>query len=188
MSSLRFSCPAKCNQPAKRGKTGLSVSNNRLKKSCGLENPGRLNSPMLAETVGLEYVTDEVPGIRREKSSEGFCYISSGGKPIRDEGVLKRIRSLVIPPAWTEVWICASSHGHLQATGRDARGRKQYRYHARWRAVREETKYARMIAFGRGLSKVRKQVRKDMALPGLSRRKVLATLVRLLETSLIRVG
>jgi DNA topoisomerase-1 len=127
-------------------------------------------------------------GIRRVRAGKGFRYLDPDGKPVHDRDVLARIRSLVIPPAWTEVWICPLANGHLQATGRDARGRKQYRYHPRWREVRDESKYGRMIAFGKALPLIRQRVEHDLALPGLPREKVLATIVRLLETTLIRVG
>lgn len=141
-----------------------------------------------AKVVGLRYVTDEMPGIRRTGTIGRFRYLDPQGKPVRDPDQLRRIKSLVIPPAWTSVWICALEHGHLQATGKDARGRKQYRYHPRWREVRDQTKYNRMIAFGKVLPKIRQRVRAGMARPGLPREKVLATVVRLLEVSLIRVG
>jgi DNA topoisomerase-1 len=141
-----------------------------------------------AQTAWLRYVSCPMPGIRREKSGDGFRYRYATGDIVADPEVLKRIRSLAIPPAWTQVWICPDPEGHLQATGCDARKRKQYRYHPRWREVREENKYARMIAFGQALPAIRKRLRKDLGLPGLSRRKVLATVVRLLEVSLIRVG
>lgn len=141
-----------------------------------------------AEAAGLNYVSDSEPGIWREPADEGFRYISPRGREIRDERELKRITSLGIPPAWTDVWICADPRGHLQATGRDARGRKQYRYHPRWREVRDETKYERMIAFGQALPALRERVDADLSLPGLPRDKVLAAVVRLLETTLIRVG
>ncbi len=129
-----------------------------------------------------------MPGIRRIRSGSGFRYVDAGGRTIRDEDALGRIRSLAIPPAWTDVWICPRPDGHLQATGRDARGRKQYRYHPRWRDVRDETKYGRMNAFGLALPRVRARVARDLARPGLPREKVLAAVVRLLETTLIRVG
>ncbi len=118
----------------------------------------------------------------------GFCYLGVDGTPVRDAGVLARIRKLAIPPAWQDVWICPREDGHLQATGRDARGRKQYRYHARWREVRDETKYGRMAAFAAALPRIRRRVRQGLALPGLPREKVLATVVRLLETTRMRVG
>jgi DNA topoisomerase-1 len=144
-----------------------------------------LDSARLAE---LRYVSDDRPGIGRQKRGDGFVYFDARGRQIRDKLTLIRIRSLAIPPAWTDVWICSYENGHLQATGRDARGRKQYRYHARWREVRDETKYTKMIHFAAALPKIRQQVDVDLKLPGLSRRKVLATIVRLLETTLIRVG
>jgi len=141
-----------------------------------------------AQAAGLRYVSDMQPGIRRQRAGRGFCYRGVDGTPIRDREVLHRIQALVIPPAWTEVWICPRPDGHIQATGRDARGRKQYRYHPRWRAVRDGTKYERMIAFGEALPQLRARVEQDMARAGLSREKVLAAVVRLLETTLIRVG
>ncbi|MEX5219900.1 MAG: hypothetical protein NW701_18900 [Nitrospira sp.] len=141
-----------------------------------------------AKTAGLRYTCDTGPGIRRIKKGSGFSYVGPDGKPIRNMVMLKRIRSLVIPPAWDNVWICSDPEGHVQAVGRDARGRKQYRYHARWRQVRDETKYDRLLAFGRVLPRIRRQVASDLAAPNLSRNKILATVVRLLETTLIRVG
>lgn len=144
--------------------------------------------PEAADAAGLTYVTDEDPGIRRLKSGKGFRYVGPDGKPVRDEATLARIRKLAIPPAYTDVWICPDPHGHIQATGRDARGRKQYRYHARWRSVRDETKYARMAAFGRALPTIRTRIDADLSRPGLPKEKVLAAVVRLLELTLIRVG
>lgn len=141
-----------------------------------------------ARAAGLRYATDRMPSIRRTGSPSCFDYLDAKGKRIRDEAVLSRIKQLVLPPAWTDVWISASATTHLQATGRDARGRKQYRYHAQWRAFREETKFTRMLAFGAALPEIRKRVEHDLALPGLPREKVLATVVRLLEITLIRVG
>jgi DNA topoisomerase I len=141
-----------------------------------------------AKAAGLRYVTDTTPGIRRKRTGRGFTYFGVDGRPIRDLRELHRIKSLGIPPAWTDVWICPLLYGHLQATGRDAKGRKQYRYHPRWREVRDETKYGRMLVFGEALPLIRKQVEHDLALPGLPRAKVLATILRLLETTLIRVG
>lgn len=141
-----------------------------------------------AQIVGLRYVSDATPGIRRDKSGKNFQFIAPNGKSISDPRVLGRIKSLAIPPAWKEVWICPIENGHLQATGRDDRGRKQHRYHRRWREVRDETKFNRLIAFAKALPKIRRRVRKDLKLPGLPREKVLATIVRLLEVSLIRVG
>jgi DNA topoisomerase I len=121
-------------------------------------------------------------------SGNHFRYVDSSSRAVRDSETLQRIRSLVIPPAWENVWICPIPNGHLQATGRDARGRKQYRYHLRWREIRDETKYDRMIAFGLALPEVRARTEADLARPGLPRPKVLAAVVRLLETTLIRVG
>src|SRR6478752_6449023 len=130
-----------------------------------------------AKAVGLRYVSDSIPGIRRLKSGKAFRYLTPEGKPAAAED-LSRIKSLVIPPAWTDVWICPVANGHLQATGHDVRGRKQYRYHPRWREVRDESKYNPMIAFGKVLPQVRKRVEQDMQLPGLPKEKVLATVVR----------
>jgi DNA topoisomerase-1 len=141
-----------------------------------------------AQAAGLRYVTDATPGIRRRRTGRGFGYAGPDGRPVRDQATLARIRSLAIPPAYTDVWICPSPDGHLQATGRDARGRKQYRYHPRWREVRDETKYGRMLAFSEALPRLRARVEADLARPGLSRARVLATVVRLLECTGIRVG
>jgi len=141
-----------------------------------------------AESAGLVYVSDEEPGIRRKKAGKGFAFIKPGGAKVADEATLKRIKSLVIPPAWTDVWICTRANGHLQATGRDAKGRKQYRYHPAFREVRESSKYEHMMEFAQGLPAIRKTVAAHMGLRGLPREKVLATIVHLLETTLIRVG
>jgi DNA topoisomerase-1 len=141
-----------------------------------------------ARAAGLRYVSDATKGITREMGPLGFVYRGPDGRPVEDEETLARIRKLVIPPAWTDVWICPSPKGHLQATGRDARGRKQYRYHARWREVRDETKYDRIIAFAEALPRIRERTARDLRLPGLPRAKVLATVVQLLEKTLIRVG
>ena len=141
-----------------------------------------------AAMARLRYVTDHRPGIRRLKSGKGFRYIGGNGQTIRRKDVLARIRALAIPPAWTDVWICPDARGHVQATGRDAKRRKQYRYHPDWRATRDETKFDRMQAFARALPILRRRSRADLSRPGLPREKVLATLVQLLERSLIRVG
>jgi DNA topoisomerase-1 len=141
-----------------------------------------------ARLAGLRYVTDDRPGIRRRRQGSGFSYLDPEGRPLRDRQERRRIESLAVPPAWTDVWICPLANGHLQATGRDARGRKQYRYHPDWRAVRDETKFGRMIAFGEALPALRARVASDLARTGLPREKVLAAVVRLLETTLIRVG
>ncbi|MFL6261808.1 MAG: DNA topoisomerase IB [Thermoanaerobaculia bacterium] len=141
-----------------------------------------------AKAAGLRYVTDDEPGIRRQKRGKGLTFVDPQGRTVKDEKTLERIRKLAIPPAWTDVWICPRPNGHLQATGRDARGRKQYRYHTDWREVRDETKFGRMIAFGEALPKIRERIDRDMSQRGLGREKVLATVVKLLETTLIRVG
>ena len=141
-----------------------------------------------ARSAGLRYTTDARPGIRRERRGKGFRYMEANGKVIRSAAELQRVRGLVIPPAWTNVWICTDPRGHLQATGRDARGRKQYRYHAKWREVRDETKYHRLIGFARALPVIRRRTAADLRRAALSREKVLATVVQLLEKTLIRVG
>jgi DNA topoisomerase-1 len=141
-----------------------------------------------AESAGLLYVSDEERGIRRERDGDAFRYFKPNGDGVTDEATLERIRKLAIPPAWTEVWICTKANGHLQASGRDAKGRKQYKYHALFREVRESTKYEHMLEFARALPAIRAKVSEHMALRGLPREKVLATVVHLLETTLIRVG
>lgn len=141
-----------------------------------------------AKAAGLRYVTDEMPGIARVSRGKHFAYIAPDGREITDEKELARIKSLAVPPAYTDVWICPIPNGHLQATGRDARHRKQYRYHKRWREIRDETKYGRMIAFAEALPAIRKRIEGDLALSALPREKVLATVVQLLETTAIRVG
>jgi DNA topoisomerase-1 len=141
-----------------------------------------------AKAAGLRYFGDDNPGIQREKDGDSFRYISPGGKAVTENETLKRIKSLAIPPAWTDVWISPLENGHLQATGRDARGRKQYRYHASWRSTRDESKFGRMMAFGVALPQIRRRVDQDLAKHGLPREKVLATVVRLLETTFIRIG
>jgi DNA topoisomerase I len=141
-----------------------------------------------AQAAGLRYVSDASPGIRRRRAGRGFSYVGTDRRPVRDRATLERIRRLAIPPAYTDVWICPSENGHLQATGRDARGRKQYRYHPRWREVRDETKFGRMLAFSEALPRLRARLEEDLARPGLPREKVLATVVRLLECTAIRVG
>jgi DNA topoisomerase-1 len=141
-----------------------------------------------AEAASLRYVSDRASGIRRHRAGRGFRYVAVDGTPVRDFATRRRIRMLAIPPAWTDVWICPTASGHIQAVGRDARGRKQYRYHARWRESRDETKYARLALFAARLPAIRRRVAEDLGRPGLPREKVLATVVGLLETSLIRVG
>jgi len=142
-----------------------------------------------ASAAGLRYVCDErTPGIRRIGSKHRVRYVDASGRTTGDASTLQRIRSLAIPPAWTDVWICSDPRGHLQATGRDARGRKQYRYHSRWREVRDEVKYGRLLTFARALPRIRQRTEADLRKVGLPREKVLATVVRLLEKTLIRVG
>jgi DNA topoisomerase-1 len=142
-----------------------------------------------ARAAKLRYVNDDEPGIARKGTSPAnFSYHRPDGKEVRAAPVLKRIRSLAIPPAWTDVWICPDPDGHIQATGRDVKWRKQYRYHPRWQEVRDESKYARMIAFARALPRIRARIDRDLAQPGVGRERVLAAVVRLLERSLIRVG
>jgi len=151
--------------------------------------PGELADPIAsAKAAGLRYVSDLQPGIRRKRAGESFTYEDADGNPVDDEEILRRIKSLVIPPAWTDVWICPNPLGHLQATGRDARKRKQYRYHERWRQVRDAVKYDRMLAFAEVLPKIRERTDHDLELPGMPREKVLSTVVRLLEETRIRVG
>ena len=142
-----------------------------------------------AEVAGLRYVNDlRQPGIRRIGGKTRFRYVDPNGRTVSDRDVIQRIKALVIPPAWTAVWICPNPLGHLQATGRDARGRKQYRYHARWRQVRDEVKYGRLIAFAGALPKIRERTASDLTRTGLPREKILAAVVELLEKTLIRIG
>jgi DNA topoisomerase-1 len=151
-------------------------------------DPLRLDPAAAAKIARLRYVSDEKPGITRRRAGKGFSYRDAHGRPIRDEETLTRIKSLAIPPAWTDVWICPDPNGHIQAVGRDAKGRKQYRYHPRWRSVRDEAKYQHLLRFGQILPTIRRRVERDLAKPGMPREKVLAAVVRLLEATLIRVG
>ena len=141
-----------------------------------------------AEAAGLRYVSDTMPGIRRKKTGRNFTYVGPDGRTIKNPAELTRIRSLAIPPAYSDVWICPTPNGHIQATGRDARRRKQYRYHPRWREVRDETKFGRVLAFSEVLPRIRKRVESDLGKQGLPREKVLATVVRLLDCTGIRIG
>ena len=148
-----------------------------------------LPPPDSAKVAGLRYVCDQrTPGIRRIGRNNRFRYVDANGRSISDSSVLQRIKSLAIPPAWTDVWICSDPLGHLQATGRDARGRKQYRYHSRWRNVRDEVKYGKLIAFAHALPRIRQRTNADLGKRGLPREKVLAAVVQLLEKTYIRVG
>lgn len=151
-------------------------------------NPSSDPAPAIARAAGLRYVGDHQAGIARRGKPGKFHYLDADGQRLNDDDVLARIKALAIPPAWTDVWICTRANGHLQATGRDARGRKQYRYHARWRQVRDEAKYERMLSFGRALPAIRKAVEAGMKLPGMPREKVLATIVHLLELTMMRIG
>src|SRR6202035_2476670 len=150
-----------------------------------------LTTPDLVQTAraaGLRYVRDSMLGIRRRRRGSGWTYLDPAGKAIRDARERIRIQSLAIPPAWTDVWICPRPNGHLQATGRDARRRKQYRHHPDWRQARNETKFDRMITFAETLPSIRERVEGDLGRPGLPREKVLAAVVKLLDETLIRVG
>lgn len=154
---------------------------------------GRVDAVAAAKSVarqaGLVYVSDEQPGFRRgKKLKSGFQYFDVNGKVLRDEVQLKRIRSLVLPPAWTDVWICARENGHLQATGKDARGRKQYRYHPDWQKARNENKFSKMLLFAKKLPLIRAQVKKDLRRPGFDKRRVIASVIEIMEQTMIRVG
>jgi DNA topoisomerase-1 len=142
----------------------------------------------MADEAGLIYVSDTEPGIRRQRAAKGFLYVTPDNEPLTSAKELQRIAKLAIPPAYRDVWICTKARGHLQATGRDARGRKQYRYHAEWRQVRDSAKFDRMVSFGEALQKLRRKLKRDLALPGLPREKVLAVVVSLLDATRIRVG
>src|SRR5215472_17788459 len=147
-----------------------------------------IDSAEAAEDAGLRYLSDDRPGYTRKANADHFEYFDADGRPIRDKQRLLRIKRLAIPPAWTDVWICPSRTGHIQATGRDARRRKQYRYHERWRELRDENKFGRLADFAKALPKIRRRVAQDIRLPSLPRRKVLATVVQLLERTFIRIG
>ncbi|MFN8452922.1 MAG: DNA topoisomerase IB, partial [Anaerolineae bacterium] len=147
-----------------------------------------LDPKAIARAAALRYVNDDEPGISRRRAGRGFAYYAPDGSRIRDRETLARIRALAIPPAWTDVWICDRANGHIQATGRDARGRKQYRYHERWREARDQTKFDRMLAFGEALPGIRQRVQDDLALRGLPREKVLAAVVQILGSTFIRIG
>src|SRR5437868_13447249 len=159
-----------------------------VRKQNAVEPASPTGSIEAAEEAGLRYVTDDRPGYTRTRTGDDFEYFDTEGKKITDELRLLRIKRLAIPPAWTDVWICPSPNGHSQATGRDARRRKQYRYHERWREVRDENKFGRVAAFAQALPKIRRRVAQDLKLPGLPREKILATVVRLLQRTFIRIG
>ncbi len=157
-------------------------------KAPKVENDNPLTPEEAAEAAHLHYTNDSEPGYHRIAGKDGFIYQDAKGKEIKDDKIIARIRKLAIPPAYTDVWICKNPNGHIQAIGRDARGRKQYRYHPRWRLVRDEAKFSKMLVFGAKLPVIRAQVEHDIARPGLPREKVLAVLVRLLERTLMRIG
>ena len=159
-----------------------------MRASVEPESPGRAEGPAAAAEAGLRYVGDDEPGISRRKVGDGFRYFAPDGDEVTSEAILQRIRSLAVPPAWTEVWICRTRNGHLQATGRDARQRKQYRYHPEWAKVRGNGKFDRIVAFGHALPRLRRRLRRDLKLPGFPREKVVAIVVALLADSLARVG
>lgn len=162
-----------------------------MKKSSAAKSGLRervVGEPSIARKAGLLYVLDSMPGIRRKRAGKGFVYFSIDGRRISDRKLIARIRSLAVPPAYTNVWICAEPRGHLQATGRDARARKQYRYHPDWRRFRDDGKFGRMAEFGGALPRLRRRLRRDLALSGLRREKVLAVVVSLLAGTLARVG
>jgi DNA topoisomerase I len=165
---------------------GARGTNSRNGK--GIEPAVAVDSVEAAEEAGLQYVNDNRPGYSRRAKGKDFDYLDTERKTIRDEQRLLRVKRLAIPPAWTDVWICPIPHGHLQATGRDARGRKQYRYHSRWRDVRDDVKYGRLVAFSEALPGIRRRCARDLEQPGLPREKVLAAVVQLLEKTLIRIG
>jgi DNA topoisomerase IB len=150
--------------------------------------PSTNDSARAATDAGLRYVPDDVPGIRRRRHGKGFGYVDAAGRPVADPATLQRIRALAVPPAWRDVWICADARGHLQASGRDARGRKQYRYHRLWSTARDNGKFDRIVAFGEALPKLRRRLREDLRRDGFPREKVLAIVVSVLGETLVRVG
>jgi len=162
------------------------ASRKNRSKRCGKVAPE--DPKEAANSAGLRYVTDARPGITRKPKDGDFAYYDNEGKQVKNKSTLDRLKSLAIPPAWRKVWICAQPNGHLQATGIDASGRKQYKYHPTWRSDRDEAKFERLLSFGQVLPKIRAQVDRDLRLPDLAREKVIATVVRLLEISLIRIG
>jgi len=168
--------------------TRVAVQARKTKKENGKLMQIATASVEVAEEAGLRYVSDEQPGYTRKRKGKSFQYFDTEGKLIRDETRLLRIRRLAIPPAYRQVWICPLPNGHIQAIGRDDRGRKQYRYHERWRSMRDENKYDRILVFAAALPKIRRRLQADLRLPGLKREKVLATVVQLLQRTFIRVG
>jgi DNA topoisomerase-1 len=181
----RMSCGLTLPSMSATTATGRSA---RTKATEPASDDARPDPRATAREAGLRYASDARPGITRRRAGRGFSYRGADGSLIRDREVLGRIRSLAIPPAWSDVWICPWPNGHIQATGRDARGRKQHRYHPRWHERRDDSKFARMIAFAEALPGIRQRTEEHLALRGLPREKVLAACVRLLELTLIRVG
>jgi DNA topoisomerase I len=163
----------------------MDISSSVAQGSDFIPSPDNL---LAAKASHLRYVNDRLPGITRERSAIGFLYRTPKGAIIEDAGELGRIRALAVPPAWEDVWICVFHNGHIQATGRDARRRKQYRYHPQWRAVRDQTKFEHLLLFGQALPAIRSHVEADLAKPGLPREKVLAAVVRLMQMTLARIG
>jgi len=161
-----------------------------LRSSATIETTADLavDAAQMAVEAGLIYVSSSAPGIRRRRAGKGFYYVTPENRRLTAANELKRIASLAVPPAYKNVWICLQTRGHLQATGRDARGRKQYRYHPEWRQVRDRAKFDRMVAFGEALPKLRRKLNRDLALPGLPRERVLAAVVRLLDVTRARIG
>lgn len=177
-------------RPRRRDTQAVGVSDTAVssEREAAAAAEERVDPRDAARQAGLRYASDTEAGIRRRRRGRGFSYEDAEGRAVRDREVLARIRTLAIPPAWTDVWICRWPNGHIQATGRDARGRKQHRYHARWRKARDESKFGRMIEFAGALSAIRERTDSDLSRAGLPRQKVLAAVVRLLEMTLIRVG
>jgi DNA topoisomerase I len=177
-------------RPARPRKAAAAAAGDRLRAAGGRKQAPDTASAGVeaAQKVGLIYVTEDTPGLTRRRAGTGFTYLDAAGKKVRDKRVLARIRTLAIPPAWERVWICADPAGHLQATGRDAKGRKQYRYHVDFRAAQDDVKYDRLLDFAAALPAIRARVDTDMSARGLPRHKVLATIVHLLDTTLIRIG
>src|SRR5690348_7553194 len=172
-----------------RSRAAAHRANARIRSIVHKNGKAQMPPTETARLAGLRYVDDRrTKGIRRIGSKTRVRYVSPNGRTVADRAELQRIRSLAIPPAWTDVWICPDPRGHLQATGRDARGRKQYRYHPRWREVRDAVKYDRMLAFAEALPKIRQRTDRDLERHGMPREKVLATVVRLLEETRIRIG
>ncbi len=180
----------RCRRPARATAAAPTPSRRRGDRSSERRS-ALLKKPMpttSAKAAGLHYVSDTTPGLVRRRRGTGFSYVDPAGSAVRTAATLRRIRALAIPPAWTDVWICLDEQGHIQATGRDAKGRKQYRYHAQWRQTRDDTKFDRLLAFGSMLPTVRARIDNDLRQRGFPRTRVLACVVRLLETTLIRVG